>query len=103
MKTHAAASRFALCLLVSLSPCLLVSAARPDGDADLARQAREVLRSHCHRCHGQDGALEGGMNYVLDLDRLVARRKVVAGRPDESPLFKRVSAGKMPPPGAEPR
>jgi WD40 repeat protein len=39
------------------------------------------------------------MNFVLDRDKLVARRKVVPGAPERSPLFRRVAAGKMPPPG----
>jgi WD40 repeat protein/mono/diheme cytochrome c family protein len=77
-------------------------AAEPD-PATLARKAREILKANCHRCHGQDGAVEGGFNYVLDLDRLVARKKVVPGQSDASPLFRRVAAGKMPPPGEAPR
>ncbi len=74
-----------------------------DDPAMLGRQARQILDKHCHRCHGQDGAVEGGMNYILDAGKLVARRKVVPGQPDQSPLFKRVSSGKMPPPGENPR
>src|SRR5262249_17258718 len=56
-----------------------------------------------HRCHGRDGAIEGGFNYILDLEKLVARKKVVPGSPESSPLYKRVVAGKMPPPGEQPR
>lgn len=67
-----------------------------------AVQAEAVLKMHCHRCHGRDGAIEGGMNYVLDPAKLVARRKVVPGRADQSPLYQRVVAGKMPP-ADEPR
>jgi WD40 repeat protein/mono/diheme cytochrome c family protein len=68
-----------------------------------AARARAVLETHCHRCHGQDGAVEGGMNYVLDLAKLVARKKVVPGKPDLSPLLRRVVSGKMPPAGEQPR
>jgi mono/diheme cytochrome c family protein len=71
--------------------------------AELARKARAVLEANCHRCHGKDGAVEGGFNYVVDLDRLLARHKVVAGSPEQSPLFRRVAASKMPPPGQSPR
>src|SRR5262245_9859607 len=70
---------------------------------DLARRAHAVLETNCWRCHGKDGAVEGGMNYILDRERLVARRKLVPGKPDDSPLFKKVAAGKMPPPGEHPR
>ena len=71
-------------------------------DADpaaLSAKALAVLNANCHRCHGQDGTAEGGMNFILDPAKLVARKKIVPGQPDQSPLFKRVSAGKMPPSG----
>jgi mono/diheme cytochrome c family protein len=83
-----------------------VAAASPAADdqsAELARKARGVLEAHCHRCHGKDGTVEGGMSYVLDRDRLVARGKIAPGKPGESPLFRRVEAGKMPPPDEAPR
>ena len=65
---------------------------------DPAAKVRDILKTHCHRCHGDGGSVEGGMNYLLDLDRLVARKKLVPGKPDQSPVFKRVAAGTMPPP-----
>lgn len=64
----------------------------------LAKQVRQVLDTYCHSCHGQDGAAEGGFNYATDLQRLVQRRKIVPGKPEDSSLFRRVSSGKMPPP-----
>jgi WD40 repeat protein/mono/diheme cytochrome c family protein len=84
---------------------LLALLAGPAGAADegLAHKARAVLDVHCHRCHGEQGAVEGGMNYVLDRDKLVSRKKIVPGQPDQSPLFRKVSAGKMPPAGEQPR
>src|SRR5579884_1952562 len=97
----AALARLALALVLPLSAVAPLRADEPP--PDLARRAHAVLESNCWRCHGKDGAVEGGMNYVLDRDRLVARRKVVPGKPDESPLFKRVANGKMPPPGEHPR
>jgi WD40 repeat protein/mono/diheme cytochrome c family protein len=72
-------------------------------DAALATKAQTILKTNCYRCHGQEGAVEGGMNYVLDRAKLTARGKVVPGKPDASPLFKRIAAGKMPPPGETPR
>src|SRR5262249_35080601 len=50
-------------------------------DEELAEKARHVFDTYCHRCHGKDGAVEGGMNYVTDLAKLVARKKVVPGNP----------------------
>ncbi len=82
---------------------LAASAALADPPPGLAARAREVLKANCYRCHGQDGAVEGGFNYVLDRDKLVAARKIVPGKPDDSPLLRKVVAGKMPPPDQSPR
>src|SRR5262249_643540 len=70
---------------------------------ELALQAQAILKANCHRCHGRDGAVEGGMNYILDRDKLFARKKIVPGEAERSPLFKRMSSGKMPPAGEQPR
>src|SRR5262245_57066473 len=67
-------------------------------DAALAGKARQVLQTHCYRCHGKDGTLEGGMSYILDRNKLVARRKIIPADAANSPLYKRVATGKMPPP-----
>lgn len=72
-------------------------------DSPLAEKARAVLKTHCYRCHGQEGAVEGGLNYVADLGKLVGRKKVVPGDADASRLFKRMADGTMPPPDEQPR
>src|SRR5262249_28584287 len=56
----------------------------------LADKARAVLKTYCARCHGQDGANEGGFNYATDLRRLVDRRKVIPGEPGKSRLLRGV-------------
>jgi WD40 repeat protein/mono/diheme cytochrome c family protein len=89
-------------VVVSLLASCPALAAESD-QAMLAAKAQTILKANCHRCHGQEGAVEGGMNYVLDRDKLAARGKIVPGKPDSSPLFKRLAAGKMPPPGETPR
>src|SRR5207253_11401975 len=38
-----------------------------------------------------------GFNYILDLEKLVAREKVIPGMPDKSRLYRRVKRGEMPP------
>jgi mono/diheme cytochrome c family protein len=83
----------------------LLSAAGPAAAAetDLAAKARSVLETNCHRCHGREGTAKGGMDYVLDRDRLVARGKVVPGKPDESELLQRLGKGEMPPEKQKPR
>lgn len=81
----------------------LVVVAAPAWGSDegprLAADAHAVLKTRCYRCHGQDGSTEGGLNYVADLAKLVARKKVVPGDPGKSRLFKRIEEGSMPPPG----
>jgi formylglycine-generating enzyme required for sulfatase activity len=70
---------------------------------DLAVRVEQILRASCHRCHGQDGNVEGGFNYVLDRHQLVARRMIVPGEPEKSRLLRRVHRGEMPPEGEIPR
>src|SRR5262245_5818059 len=95
------ARRSALALVVALVPCPAVAA--DPAPTELARQAQAGFRANCYRCHGQDGAVEGGFNYLLEPDQLVNRRKVVPGKPDESKVYLRMAKGQMPPPGEEPR
>src|SRR5262249_47769452 len=97
MGTRGLAGAFLIGLLVSATQ----AAAPPD--ASLGRHAHEVLKKHWSRCHGQDGTVEGGMSYILDRERLVQRGKVKPGDAATSPLYQRVSKGKMPPPGEMPR
>lgn len=85
-----------LVALLLLSP-LAARAAEPDR-AELVRKAHAILKANCYRCHGQEGAIEGGMNYVLDLEKLVQRKKVLPGNADKSPLYKKVLNNLMPPP-----
>jgi hypothetical protein len=59
--------------------------------------AGTVLKKHCYTCHGEGGADEGGMNYILNGARLVEKGQVIAGQPEKSLLLKRIVAGKMPP------
>jgi mono/diheme cytochrome c family protein len=69
----------------------------------LARQAHEILRTHCYRCHGEKGAAEGGFNFVLDRERLIARKKLVPGNAERSKLFRRIQQDEMPPADETPR
>lgn len=82
---------------------VLGAAGAARGEEIVSVKARAILETYCHRCHGKDGNVEGGLNYVMDRDKLVARHKLIPGRPDDSPLFRRVAAGKMPPAGQTPR
>ncbi len=93
--------RFLPALIAALS--LIAATARADDPATLAKKARAILDANCHRCHGQDGNIEGGFNYVLDRDKLIARNKIVPGKAEQSLLYKKASTGKMPPAGEKPR
>jgi WD40 repeat protein len=72
-------------------------------DVLLAHRVQTIFKTYCYRCHGQDGVVEGGVNYIVDLGKLVARKKVVAGKPEESRLWQRLEDGTMPPPEERPR
>jgi len=72
------------------------TAARAE-DADLGGKAHRILKAHCARCHSQPGTAKGGFFYVLDRDVMVARKKIVPGRANDSEIFKRVANGEMPP------
>jgi mono/diheme cytochrome c family protein/DNA-binding beta-propeller fold protein YncE len=103
---HAAAVIGVLALGAALAPVRAPAGAAPAdpaADAELAAKARAVLKTHCYRCHGLDGAAEGGFNTAQDRRRLVERNRVVPGSPDRSPLLDRVLKGEMPPEGEKPR
>jgi serine/threonine-protein kinase len=70
---------------------------------DLSQQAREVLQKFCHRCHGQNGTKEGGIDYILDLEKLVSRRKIIPSNPEKSTILRRIQKGSMPPEDETPR
>ena len=86
--------------LVSLSFLVFVSGTAA-ADPDLARKAQLVLKNHCYRCHGHNGANEGGFNYALDTRQLLNRRKVIPGDPGKSRLYKRLVSDDNPMPPEE--
>jgi len=91
-------------LLVVAAAGLGVPAARADGPTgdtkpnELALAARAVLATYCYRCHGENGANEGGFSAATDRDRLVAKKRIVPGDPNKSLVIRRVTEGEMPPP-----
>jgi cytochrome c5 len=96
-------------LAMPLVPILgLTLAAAPRAAADeLAARVRTILETNCHRCHGKDGTNEGGFDYILDVKKMIARRKIVPNDPGRSRLLQRASSKKttevMPPDGEKPR
>src|SRR5262249_21213942 len=96
--------RGTLACLVVVSFIPGIQAAEPE-DSSLAQQVQAILKADCHRCHGHDGANEGGFNFVLDRQRLVNRKKIVPGDAAKSKLFRRLvsSDDPIPPPDEKPR
>jgi WD40 repeat protein len=74
-----------------------------DPKVELARTAQGILKTHCYKCHGEAGAVEGGFNYIADLERLINRKKIIPGKADQSQVYKRINGGTMPPPEVMPR
>lgn len=87
-----------IALMLGVCWCPLWAESPQDAQKTLA-----ILKQHCYRCHGENGSVEGGFNYVQDLERLVLRRKVIPNNPAQSSLFKRIQDGSMPPPEVKER
>jgi formylglycine-generating enzyme required for sulfatase activity/mono/diheme cytochrome c family protein len=84
--------------LVMILVAVVVLAVVPTVKAQdaLAIQARAILKEHCFVCHGEDGAAEGGLNFILDRQRLVGRKIILPKDPQKSKLFQQVKSGNMP-------
>ncbi|MEI8381395.1 MAG: c-type cytochrome domain-containing protein [Planctomycetota bacterium] len=86
-------------LVTSLLIVTSTVAAQQGGNAELAAEARTILKASCYGCHGKDGAVEGGLSYILDREQLVLRRQIAPGAATNSRLIRRVQKQEMPPPG----
>lgn len=74
-----------------------------DLEVPLELAAEAVLIQHCAPCHGNDGSNSGGVDYILDVPRLLDSSVVIAGDPASSRLYSRIAEDTMPPQGVEPR
>jgi hypothetical protein len=75
---------------------------RSQGDLDKAA-AENVLASKCGFCHGPaltQQQAQAGMNYIDDIDQLVATGKILPRNSAGSPLVQKMVRGLMPPPGS---
>jgi mono/diheme cytochrome c family protein len=61
------------------------------------QKAQATLTNDCSSCHGASSPAKGGFSTVLDVPALLASGKVVKNQPDMSLIYKRISAGSMPP------
>jgi serine/threonine-protein kinase len=79
------------------------AAAGTAGNSPLPAQVKEIFRTHCFECHG--GSKTNAGVKILDQALLLAKNKVVPGKPDESLLFQLITAGddSVMPPQGQPR
>jgi mono/diheme cytochrome c family protein len=76
----------------------------PSNPAELERAAAEnILNANCGSCHGTQlapGAESGNMNYINDIDQLVANGKIQPLNSAGSRIIQRMKDGSMPPAAA---
>ena len=72
----------------------------PTACVDLEPRVLSVLETKCAKCHGPGSAGQGGIDYILDIGRLIETDKVVPGDPEASRIYARMISGEtpMPPP-----
>ena len=92
----------AVVLLVSLSPCLLVSSARAADKVEFNRDVRPILAENCFACHGADSPARKADLRLDRRDDAVKAKAFVPGKPDDSEMVERItstmSSRLMPPP-----
>ena len=77
-----------------------VDGAIPTACVDLEPLVLGVLEGDCAKCHGAGSPAQGGIDYILDIDQLIATDKVVPGDPENSRIYARITSKDtpMPPP-----
>ncbi len=79
-----------LCLFLLLTPAVADQA-----DA-LLPEVRKIFARSCAKCH-DDGVDDGGIDFILDLDRVAADLTLVRpGKPSSSELYLQIESGLMP-------
>jgi hypothetical protein len=74
----------------------------PTACVDLAPLVLGVLETNCATCHGAGSSAQGGIDYILDVNRLIETDKVVPGDPEASRIYARMVSAETPmPPLAE--
>jgi Planctomycete cytochrome C len=74
----------------------------------VSAQAMAILQTNCAYCH-QNPAKMGNFDFILNVEILTVANStagtkfVLAGSPEQSRIYQRVSAGEMPPAGQMPR
>ena len=90
-----------LFIVLAYQVAVCAHAAEPAAKVDFDRQIRPILSDKCYRCHGPDSAARQA-ELRLDLGDEVPDDVIVAGKPDESELVRRIMSNdeeeRMPPP-----
>jgi mono/diheme cytochrome c family protein len=78
----------------------IVSTAADASPPRFETHVRSILKKHCFQCHGEEPELQGGLD--VRLVRFMqtggdSGAAVILGKPDESLLLQRLTAGEMPP------
>lgn len=78
-----------------------------DGPTAPETLTQDVLVEFCGACHGpqavRDGNVQGGIDYIVDIDRLVDEGWIVPIDSSGSPIIQMMEDGSMPPGGVRPR
>ncbi len=94
------AMRPAALLAVLTCGMLTTSVGADDKSLVFETHVLPILKSHCLKCHG-DGKVKGGLD-LRSMASLVSGGDngpaIVAGKPHDSILIKRIESGDMPPP-----
>ncbi len=98
MRTRFVATLVGVCLTMGQ-----VAEAQTAAKRDTAVKVRAILESACYRCHGDNGTIEGGFNYILNRAQMVSRKQIIPGASDRSRLIRRIVNEEMPPEGEMPR
>ncbi len=83
-------------LVLALMIHAFVPAAIADDAGRAGKRALDAIERHCVRCHGRVSPASGGLDYILDVPRMIRNGLIVPGEPFRSELFKRMVDGTMP-------
>src|SRR5947209_6811929 len=101
---HARTVRYSwtVTLLVTLSPCHLVTLSSAAGELEYNRDIRPILAENCFTCHGPDSAARKADLRLDRRDEAIKAGAIVPGSPEKSGLVERICAAEpteiMPPP-----